>query len=907
MNVKCKWALALAPLFLTGCNDKFAELDRHVASSGDEVQFALSKGPATRTMYQDEWDILGEETTQQIYWGNYVDGEQEYINIYCPEAAAGRGFAKYEIKESYNQNVASTVVKVGDAGVQWGAKGIHHFYAFYPADRAGESLIDGKSTILASVDAVQDPVKYKYKSAEASDGLADITSFNDYANKEYDSDNNKVKEEIAKRIYGLPDMNAAVMVARQEMTEDRFGSDVPLDFKVLADVLDLTFNGPITPNTLGGNAAKIHRQFIRIQSVTIDAVTPAEGKEVGDYEIDSSISLSGSFKLDMAEEDGTRVVPEVTEGKPTVSMTTSQNGEYPILFVRGATQDSHPVDKLDQLRLRAFLIPGQITKDNMKQLRVHIETDCGDFYQMLATPDNFVTGSIHPVKFGYFYSREEEFDLKAWIGQLDPNIYLSEVSIPGAWHASNTNYQGSVSFQDLYDAGVRAFEVHTINGTIPYTDHNFTTQLTSSNVSSMEFHGTHLDEKEGDGTISTNVAGGTPSINGTNITLDNATVTQTRTVKTYNQLPKLALRLYRTRNVTSSTSNPTESLSDALKSLANVMSPTGFMFFEFGNDNGGHTRDVSVPVKTVTVTQRRQKTGVSLNGTGASVANAVWNTAVVFSDSDPWETIETPTYGSTTLLTSHQAWCIAMNSCLRRLDDKVYKEEITAETTIGDVQGKVIFKVNTNEAGNEGSMTTGIGWEERSPALFSRWIDGSKSAPLTINLQWGGAVAPYDNGDTGTPNSALRWCFTELDNITGYGSSLSERQGAIDKMNDEAAKNYAGGLHRTFYETMIGGYTGGANTATESTCLNVAGNLNPYVVTRLSNPTRQQVPLGLVFMNYAIAPDGQEETYKSSELIRAVVNNNKAFHLHRRDADSAPEVQKHVNSHFTNNSQNPLK
>ncbi len=406
MNVKCKWALALAPLFLTGCNDKFAELERHVASSGDEVQFALSKGPATRTMYQDEWDILSEETPQQIYWGNYVDGEQEYINIYCPEAAAGRGFAKYHI-ESYDQNVASTVAKVGDAGVQWGAKGIHHFYAFYPADRAGESLIDGKSTILASVDAVQDPVKYKYKSTEASSGLADITSFNEYANKEYDGKNNKVNEEIAKRIYGLPDMNAAVMVARQEMTEDQFGHDVPLNFKVLADVLDLTFNGPITPNMLGGNAVKIQRQFIRILSVTIDAVTPAEGKEVGDYEIDPSISLSGSFKLDMAEENGAKVVTEVTEGKPTVSMTTSLGGEYPILFVRGATQTDHPVDKLDQLRLRAFLIPGQITAENMGRLRVHIETDCGDFYKMLATPNKFVTGSIHPVKFGYFYSREE--------------------------------------------------------------------------------------------------------------------------------------------------------------------------------------------------------------------------------------------------------------------------------------------------------------------------------------------------------------------------------------------------------------------------------------------------------------------------------------------------------------------
>lgn len=124
-------------------------------------------------------------------------------------------------------------------------------------------------------------------------------------------------------------------------------------------------------------------------------------------------------------------------------------------------------------------------------------------------------------------------------------------------------------------------------------------------------------------------------------------------------------------------------------------------------------------------------------------------------------------------------------------------------------------------------------------------------------------------------------------------------------MNGVAASNYADGTHRTFYETSLGGYLNGSQSA--SNCLAVAKELHPYVLKRLGNPTRQQVPLGLVFMNYVIALDGQEETYKSSELIRAVINNNKAFRLHRKGDEAAPEVQQRVNSHFTNNSQNPLK
>lgn len=923
MNVKCKWALALAPLFLTGCNDKFAELERHVASSGDEVQFALSKGPATRTMYQDEWDILGEEKTQQIYWGNYVDGEQEYINIYCPEAAAGRGFAKYHI-ESYDQNVASTVAKVGDAGVQWGAKGIHHFYAFYPADRAGESLIDGKSTILASVDTIQNPVKYKYKSTEANSELKDITSFEEYAKTEYDNDNNKVGEDVAKRIYGLPDMNAAVMVARQEMTEDQFGHDVPLDFKVLADVLDLTFNGPVTPNALGGNAnnANITRQFIKIQSVTIDVVTVpegADGKNPEDYEIDNTTPISGSFNLDMSEGK----VTKVTDGRPTVRMSTSLGGGTPTLFVRGAqTTDKGDelVAKLDQLRLRAFLIPGQITAENMARLRVHIETDCGDFYKMLATPDNFVTGSIHPVKFGYFYARGEEFDLSKWVGQLDPNIYLSELSIPGAWHASNVLYQGDgVSFSAMYKAGVRAFEVHTINGTIPYTSTDFKTELTSENVSDMEFHDYHLSEKVTDDKFGVSTDGN-ESWDGEIVTGTGKTVTETRTI-TYNQLPKFALRLYRTRNVTDSNPNPEESLSDALISLAAEMNESGFMIYEFGWENPTYydngtwkaiDRNVKVPCKTITATQRRTKSVATLTGTGTS-GNIIWDTDKVFSDADSWETIEeTSSYTDMLKLNGREPWCIAMNSCINRLRGKanpstgkpiLYEQEITAETTIGNVQGQVIFKINTNDKDNEQSMAAGaIGWEERTPALFSRWVNGSESKPVTVNLQWGSGVAPQDKYDTGAePTTYLRWCFSEQDNI----GNIENRRTAIDNMNGVAASNYADGLHRTFYETSLGGYLNGSQSA--SNCLAVAKELHPYVLKRLGNPTRQQVPLGLVFMNYVIAPDGQEETYKSSELIRAIINNNKAFRLHRKGDEAAPEVQQRVNSHFTNNSQNPLK
>ena len=82
------------------------------------------------------------------------------------------------------------------------------------------------------------------------------------------------------------------------------------------------------------------------------------------------------------------------------------------------------------------------------------------------------------------------------------------------------------------------------------------------------------------------------------------TITQTKTV-TYKQKPKFSLRLYRTRNVNQYNPNPSESFSDALIALGNVMNADGLMFFEFGHETPTNTsgnsmdRSVKVPYKTV--------------------------------------------------------------------------------------------------------------------------------------------------------------------------------------------------------------------------------------------------------------------------------------------------------------------
>lgn len=913
MKFNYKWALIVAPFVMMACSDDDLPTgNTGFAYTGDDVRFAVANNPGSRTMYQDQWD---ETTSQEIYWGNYLDGKDDFINIYCPENPE-RGFARYKInlQDGSPSNVAASVEKTSEIGVQWGEKGPHTFYAFYPADKAGTTLLDNKSTIRASVDNGQSPVVYKQKlnSADIST-LTEVESFKTYINDNFNSSTNLAIGD-PKTIYGMPDMEAAVMVAKKTMTAEEFGQDVPLQFNVLADVLDITLNGPIKPNSLGGNGiGGGERQFIQIQAATIEVVTPDASKKVEQYEIDQTIPIAGSFDLDMSAEVG-KMVSNIS-GTSMVQLQLSINEEnavyYPTLFVRG---ESPATAEIDHLRLRAFLIPGQINGSNMNKLRVHLQTNYGDFYQMLDNDNNFVTGQIYPVKFGYFKVRGSDFDLTQWIGQLNPNIYISELSIPGAWHASNANYQGNVSMTQLYEAGIRAFEVHTKNGTDlkkagdMTQDFDASTETETFEKPFVHTSITFAPNNNNNITTGSRVSNQTGwKINGTTYTYRRtvsktaASVTKTTVVNVYT-VPKFWIRLYRT---TEDTKTP---MSEAITNLHSSMKSSGLVFIELGMNDENDIDKVPYNSCTATTTVDTKNSSTAMSGYQYTNDKYNWNNSVYVWDSVDMTgaTSGTPTtsttYNGTFNLPGKEAWAIAVRSCFENLANSnvLYDGNLTANTTIADVKGKIIAKVNTNDSANEASYL----WGDNCPALFSRWINGSANTPLTINLQWNSPVAPYDGGETGAPNTALHWCFTELDNIAN-GSSIDQRQKAIITMNGIAAANYADGLHRTFYESMIGGYIN--NSAEAANCQSVAKTMNTFALSRITAPDRQVTPLGLVFMNYAIAPSGEESSYNSATLIRAIINNNKAFLLNRKGDTSATPVEDNTNSYFKNNPQNPLK
>lgn len=469
-----------AGLLMVSCSEEGVAPVDPSNQDGNEVTFLIGNDTRdTRTMYAaDGWESETAES-QTIFWGDYLEtlnGTEikgtDQIRIFCAQGAGGRQVATYDVTpDPKGNNVAQSVSRSAGqtAGVQWGKQADHTFYAFYPASHCETAFSNGREGfITAQVEAGQSPVTYKAVrggTTQANNALEWLGTNQGAANA----------SDIT-TIYGQPDMSAAVMAAKTTVAAADNGQPVSLNFSVLADVLDLTINGPVTPNNLLGDNASTapgswqRREFIHIQNVTIESV--------------SNTPISGNFTLDLTGYDAqgengpTGYKVSVVNGNNTVQLQTAQvtpNGTYnPLLHIR-----SENAKEVDKLRLRAFLIPGQVK--NLSDLKVTVETDCGVYTQTLGSQE-MVTGQIHRVKFPFFQQPGLSFDFTKWMGQLNDQIYLTELSLPGTFaaysfgsNAKPQNQYQTLNITQQYDAGIRAFQLNvssTDNHYAPFMSEN---------------------------------------------------------------------------------------------------------------------------------------------------------------------------------------------------------------------------------------------------------------------------------------------------------------------------------------------------------------------------------------------------------------------------------------------------
>ena len=211
---------------------------------------------------------------------------------------------------------------------------------------------------------------------------------------------------------------------------------------------------------------------------------------------------------------------------------------------------------------------------------------------------------------------------------------------------------------------------------------------------------------------------------------------------------------------------------------------------------------------------------------------------------------------------------------------RLYTGEITPTTTIEDVKGHIIIKVNYNDDG----MGNHLSATDQIPAMFSMWgPEGKNQAYRTNPMRWGTTYGLNVN-DLGS--GPLKWFYHEATSV-GYNDNGGEETESVKKTNIEDMWNRSVGYYNNnsdnsmwFLNDLGGCYVNDPYSSGESQDgVNAwTQEVGPYA-TRLLQSRTEDATLGIVLINYA-----NPENQYSGNLIQTIINNNFNFQLRKNAA-----------------------
>lgn len=407
--------VGLSLITMFGCNDEI-EQPVPVVNYGDEIQFGASGGfdvdTKTRTSYGDLTD-----GTYPIYWES---GDQ--ISIYCAEASGvGGTFSTYSVTPNSSDRTYGSVQKTGETGLQWGDPNTEHkFYAFYP-----QSAIDTENTtdhtIVAEVPTLQRVTITANSGADAS-------------THPYIAESN---------------MNYAMMGARTYITPNTppagWNGTVSFDFKPIVTAVDVTIRGNADRGVM----------------LTALNVTTREGQP-----------LAGSFSCDLDKlmsyyEKMEADTPTTEEDNPCEYANLDEY-VYNMVTVDLRTADNTPITlgAGQELTVTVFLLPHMSYDDVTFSVAVQ---NAGSHQETL--PAQVSIPAMKKSRIAL--SPVANTNVNTWMGSLDPDIYISELSIPGTAVSASQNAtrvsDGDIYFQtqgksltEQFNMGIRYFDFPSV-------------------------------------------------------------------------------------------------------------------------------------------------------------------------------------------------------------------------------------------------------------------------------------------------------------------------------------------------------------------------------------------------------------------------------------------------------------
>ena len=393
-----KFILGLSLLALVACSESEVT-DRPEPTPGADVKFGVSLDKTdTRTIYGDE-----DGNKFPIYW---VQDDQVLVN--SAQCLTGRQTGTYKISVgSENQNFATSMTKVGDAGVQWGNSEKANFYSVYPADKASV-LSEGNFKLTM-------PEVQRLKVEAPASGSV---------------------------LKSYPDMDACFMTAKTTGVAN--GSDVLLHYTPLSTAVRFTLKASDQVTT----------------SFTVSQIKLKAYDASG-----TAMPITGDFTIDLNGDSP--VVTEVANtSNEVVLYSYFENGAYLTMTPGQSVELNAFLIPLDNLEVNANW-KLELTTSNNETYSISLT---GSNASLDGNKNKLVAGKIHRIGNLAALKVNEEWDASKWMEYIPRNVYLSEISIPGSWNTLNKDHQSLTAtdqtallkeITDEYTAGVRAFHLDT--------------------------------------------------------------------------------------------------------------------------------------------------------------------------------------------------------------------------------------------------------------------------------------------------------------------------------------------------------------------------------------------------------------------------------------------------------------
>lgn len=725
------FGIALTAL-LNSCTDKFDENRvQNPVQVGDEILFGSSisgDGSAveSRTVYGDRTS-----TGIPVYWKEKGDE----IAIFCPQASQPADkLVTYLVKPQMGTDGKPTSgsesvtaqVNPGEAGLQWGDAPTHRFYAFYPAKSVLGTEDDGK--IKSNIPVEQNVTEWR----KGSDINGVTTHF------------------------GLPNMDLAYMYACDSVVTAEMDRNDPINLKFhnLLTVLDITIPGPEVEGS----------DPVTVTSINVEAISD-NGQ--GEHEP----ILTGDFYCYLRPGQGhdvgycEPVNPTPTEVSNRIAISTYD----PDPNVRGFIKVGHG----EQINVKAYILPSTAEQIEANSLRISVVTMNGAPLRKTLVKRQIEPGKVNRVRLPYL---KQNTAPNYWMSNLDPNVYFTELSLPGSHQSVGLEDQGSYekyqtqSLEQQFKDGIRAFSFQTVY-------HYF---------SVIPAKGEHV-------------------------------------------------------NVFASGGEKNE-LYTYLKQLADVL-------------------DIMKGEKP----DNKEFVLVSL----------VWK-------SD----------GASTNLGE---WCRILSNQLNNNNNykslPIYKGEINANTTINDLAGKIVLRIDRPSTYNMPGLVS---------VCPSDRINGTVGI-VEYPMQW-------QNADNPQVLTLYAHDGTSIDvpgNTSGEIADMTAKLGYVEdifkKSVDLYHKNTA---HNYFYHTNIGGFycLSNSDESLGGKTIQYTKDIMPSVVDYVQ--TRgEDASLGVVLMNFADKQPGSGADYGCDGLIQTIIYNNFSFALRKKSGTTTPTRTEYVTRMSSNENQ----